>query len=133
MSAILSDDDLAGLVDTGDLIAAVRVVHVDQALGRADQPVPVLAATGLDTVLLPMIATSHRLGLTALARAARPKVREVPRPVRRSTTVSTLVMRPWRLICAPNLAFYEPNLQVDGVPFAVSAVHAKIRRDGYRA
>lgn len=66
MTAVLTDDDLAGLVDLGDLIEAVRAVHVDHALGRADQPVPVLTATGPDTVLLPMIATSHRLGLTAV-------------------------------------------------------------------
>ncbi|GAA4557118.1 ornithine cyclodeaminase family protein [Pseudonocardia xishanensis] len=63
---ILSDDDLAGLVDTDALIAAVRAVHVDEALGRAVQPVPMLTSTGPDTVLLPMIATSHRLGLTAV-------------------------------------------------------------------
>lgn len=66
MTAVLSDDDLAGLVDLGDLIDAVRTVHVDQALGRAEQPVPVLTSTGPDTVLLPMIATSHRLGLTVV-------------------------------------------------------------------
>lgn len=63
---ILTDDDLEGLVATDDLIAAIRAVHIDQALGRADQPVPALTPTGPDTVLLPMIATSHRLGLTAI-------------------------------------------------------------------
>ena len=63
---ILTDDDLDGLVTTDDLIAALRAVHIDQALGRAEQPVPMLTAAGPDTVLLPMIATSHRLGLTAV-------------------------------------------------------------------
>jgi ornithine cyclodeaminase/alanine dehydrogenase len=66
VTAVLSDDDLAVLVDLGDLVGAVRAVHVDQALGRADQPVPALVATGPGTVLLPMVATSHRLGLTAV-------------------------------------------------------------------
>lgn len=62
---VLSDDDLTG-VDVRELIAAVRAVHVDLALGRAEQPVPVISPTGPDTVVLPMVATSHRLGLTVV-------------------------------------------------------------------
>lgn len=66
MTGIVTDDDLDGLVDTDALIAAIRAVHVDEALGRAVQPVPTLTETGPDTVLVPMLATSHRLGLTAV-------------------------------------------------------------------
>jgi alanine dehydrogenase len=66
VTALLSDDELAGLVDLGELIDAVRTAHVDEALGRAGQPVPALVTTAGSTVLLPMIATSHRLGLTAV-------------------------------------------------------------------
>jgi hypothetical protein len=33
---------------------------------------------------------------------------------------------------APTWHCANPNLQVDGMPFAVGTVHAKIRRAGYR-
>jgi alanine dehydrogenase len=65
-AAVLSDDDLDGLVAVDDLVAAVRTAHIDLALGRAEQPVPTLVDTGPDTVLLPMIAASHRLGLSVV-------------------------------------------------------------------
>jgi ornithine cyclodeaminase/alanine dehydrogenase len=66
MTTFLHDGDLAGLVDLGELIDTVRTLHVDLALGYATQPVPTIIDTAPSTVLLPMIATSHRLGLTAI-------------------------------------------------------------------
>ena len=33
---------------------------------------------------------------------------------------------------APTWHYANLNLQVDGLPLAVSAAHAKLRRDGYR-
>jgi hypothetical protein len=32
----------------------------------------------------------------------------------------------------PTWHYTNPNLQVDGIPFAVGPMHAKFRRDGYR-
>jgi alanine dehydrogenase len=64
VTAVLVDDDRA--VDVRELIDAVRAVHVDLALGHAEQPVPVISPTGPDTVVLPMVATSYRLGLTVV-------------------------------------------------------------------
>lgn len=66
MTTVLQDDALAGLVDLGDLIDAVRTVHSDLALGQAEQPVPAISPTGGTTIVLPMVATSHRLGLTVV-------------------------------------------------------------------
>ncbi len=59
----MPDDALAGLVD---LINAVRAAHIDLALGRAEQPVPAISSTAGATIVLPMVATSHRLGLTVV-------------------------------------------------------------------
>lgn len=64
MTALLRDDE--GVVDLGELIDTVRTLHVDLALGHATQPVPAVIDTAPTTVLLPMTATSHRLGLTAV-------------------------------------------------------------------
>ncbi|OLM25174.1 Ornithine cyclodeaminase [Pseudonocardia sp. Ae706_Ps2] len=55
-----------GTVDLGELIDAVRALHVDLTLGDAEQPVPAVVETGPSTVLLPMVATSRRLGLTVV-------------------------------------------------------------------
>ena len=66
MTAVLRDDELAGVVDLGELVDTVRTLHVDLALGHATQPVPAIIDTSPTTVLLPMTATSHRLGLTAV-------------------------------------------------------------------
>lgn len=66
MSAIVTDQDLTGVVDLRDLIGAVRTAHVDLALGEATQPVPAISNTANGTVVLPMVATSHRLGLTVV-------------------------------------------------------------------
>ena len=66
MTVFLHDDDLAGVVDLGELVDTVRTLHVDLALGHAEQPVPAIIDTAPSTVLLPMVATSHRLGLTAV-------------------------------------------------------------------
>ncbi|GAB3150914.1 alanine dehydrogenase [Amycolatopsis stemonae] len=66
MTFVLRDDALAELVDLGDLIDAVRAAHTDLALGRAEQPVPAISPTAGATIVLPMVATSHRLGLTVV-------------------------------------------------------------------
>lgn len=66
MTTFLNDDELAGLVDLGELIDTVRTLHVDLALGHADQPAPALIDTAPSTLLLPMVATSHRLDLTVV-------------------------------------------------------------------
>ncbi|RSD11674.1 ornithine cyclodeaminase family protein [Amycolatopsis eburnea] len=66
MTFVLRDDALAELVDLGDLIDAVRTAHLDLALGQADQPVPAISPTAGATIVLPMVATSHRLGLTVV-------------------------------------------------------------------
>ncbi|WP_224387434.1 ornithine cyclodeaminase family protein [Pseudonocardia sp. ICBG1293] len=55
-----------GAVDLGELIDAVRALHVDLTLGDAEQPVPAVVETGPSTVLLPMVATSRRLSLTVV-------------------------------------------------------------------
>ena len=64
--AILTDQDLTGVVDLRHLIDAVRDVHIDLARGDAAQPVPAISDTSKDTVILPMVATSHRLGLSVV-------------------------------------------------------------------
>jgi ornithine cyclodeaminase/alanine dehydrogenase len=66
VSTFLRDDDLAGVVDLGELIDIVRTLHIDLALGHAEQPVPAIIDIGPSTILLPMVATSHRLGLTVV-------------------------------------------------------------------
>ncbi|MET9001848.1 hypothetical protein [Amycolatopsis sp. NPDC004169] len=66
MTFALHDDALAEHVDLGDLIDAVRDAHTDLALGRAEQPVPAISPTAGATIVLPMVATSHRLGLTVV-------------------------------------------------------------------
>ena len=66
MTTVLPDDALAELVDLGELIDAVRAAHTDLALGRAEQPVPAISSTAGATIVLPMVATSHRLGLTVV-------------------------------------------------------------------
>lgn len=66
MTVVLRDDALADLVGLGDLIDAVRTAHTDLALGRAEQPVPAITPTAGATIVLPMVATSHRLGLTVV-------------------------------------------------------------------
>jgi alanine dehydrogenase len=53
-------------VDLGELIDVVRALHVDLALGEADQPVPAIVPTSPSTVLLPMVASSARLGLAVV-------------------------------------------------------------------
>ena len=85
MNAVLSDADLTGLVDMRDLVAAVRAVHVDLAVGDAEQPVPVISPTGPDTVVLPMVATSYRLGLTVVKILT--DARGGPGPAQQSTIV----------------------------------------------
>ncbi|MBU2662469.1 ornithine cyclodeaminase family protein [Actinoplanes bogorensis] len=66
MTLFLTEDELAGVVDLGDLIDSVRALHADLTLGQATQPVPAIIDTAPSTVLLPMVSTSHRLGLTAV-------------------------------------------------------------------
>jgi ornithine cyclodeaminase/alanine dehydrogenase len=66
MTTFLDDDALAGVVDLAELIDTVRTLHIDLALGHADQPVPALIDSAPSTLLLPMVATSRRLGLTVV-------------------------------------------------------------------
>jgi ornithine cyclodeaminase/alanine dehydrogenase len=66
VTVFLHDDDLSDAVELGDLIDTVRTLHVDLALGHATQPVPNIIDSAPSTVLLPMVAISHRLGLTAV-------------------------------------------------------------------
>ena len=66
MTALLQLDEETRAVDLGELIDTVRMLHTDLALGHAEQPVPTIIETGPATVLLPMVATSRRLGLTAV-------------------------------------------------------------------
>ncbi|TNC20575.1 ornithine cyclodeaminase family protein [Amycolatopsis alkalitolerans] len=88
MTAVLQDDVLAGLVDLGDLIDAVRTVHRDLTLGQAEQPVPAISATAGTTIVLPMVATSHRFGLTVVkVLTDAPGNREGGGPTQQSTVV----------------------------------------------
>ncbi|NKQ52351.1 ornithine cyclodeaminase family protein [Amycolatopsis sp. K13G38] len=88
MTAVPPDDALGGLVDLGDLIDAVRTAHSDLALGRAEQPVPAISGTDAGTIVLPMVATSHRLGLTVVkVLTDAPGNREGDGPVQQSTVV----------------------------------------------
>lgn len=66
MTAFLHDDELAGIVDLGELVDTVRTLHTDLALGHATQPAPTIIDTASSTVLLPMVATSHRFGLSVV-------------------------------------------------------------------
>lgn len=88
MTTVLHDDALTGLVDLGDLIDAVRAAHTDLALGRAEQPVPAISATAGATIVLPMVATSHRLGLTVVkVLTDAPGNRDGDGPAQQSTVV----------------------------------------------
>ncbi|SFS65318.1 ornithine cyclodeaminase family protein [Saccharopolyspora flava] len=88
MTAVVQDDALAGLVDLGELIEAVRTAHRDLALGRAAQPVPATSSTEGATIVLPMVATSHRLGLTVVkVLTDAPGNRDAGGPVQQSTVV----------------------------------------------
>ncbi|WP_328648007.1 ornithine cyclodeaminase family protein [Amycolatopsis sp. NBC_00348] len=88
MTAVLPDDDLAGLVDLGDLIDAVRTAHLDLALGLAEQPIPAISTTAGATIVLPMVATSHRLGLTVVkVLTDAPGNRDGDGPAQQSTVV----------------------------------------------
>ena len=51
MTVFLHDDDVAGVVDLGELVDTVRTLHVDLALGHAEQPVPAIIDTAPSTVL----------------------------------------------------------------------------------
>lgn len=45
--------------------------------------------------------------------------------------VAPAVFEPALVSGAPTWRYANLNLQVDGLPLAVSAAHAKLRRDGY--
>ena len=88
MTTVLPDDALAELVDLGELIDAVRAAHTDLALGRAEQPVPAISSTAGATIVLPMVATSHRLGLTVVkVLTDAPGNRDGDGPAQQSTVV----------------------------------------------
>jgi ornithine cyclodeaminase/alanine dehydrogenase len=88
VTTVLPDDALAELVDLGAVIDAVRAAHIDLALGRAEQPVPAISPTVGATIVLPMVATSHRLGLTVVkVLADAPANRDEDGPAQQSTLV----------------------------------------------
>ncbi|MFJ2888826.1 ornithine cyclodeaminase family protein [Streptomyces sp. NPDC087305] len=88
MTLLLGSADLTGLVSRAEVIAAVRTALVDLAEGRAEQPAPTAFPGTGTTQFLPMTATSHRLGLSAVkVMSDAPDNRAAGLPTQRSTVL----------------------------------------------
>ena len=88
MTLLLGSADLTGLVSRAEVIAAVRTAFVDLAEGRAEQPAPAAFPGTGTTQFLPMTATSHRLGLSAVkVMSDAPDNRAAGLPTQRSTVL----------------------------------------------
>jgi hypothetical protein len=88
---------------------------------------PILFGMRRDAAGSTFTVLRRQLGWTAAGRTRAPRIHDLRH---RMVVRRIQAWHAWSV--HPTWHCTNPNVQVDGIPFAVGPVHAKIRRDGYR-